>query len=246
MSALVLRDVIKRFGAVDAVAGVSMEIAPGERRVVIGPNGAGKTTLFHCIAGAHLPTSGSIVHDNRDITRLSPNARAGHGLARTFQITNLFPSLTLTENVLLALTALERMGIRRLFKPMLRNQSLRDRATRLLSDWGLSNHERLVRHISYGEQRQLELALALASRPALLLLDEPMAGLSVVESSNVLKMISALPRDVSVLMIEHYMDVALKFADRVSVMHQGRVIAEGDSASIRANSQVAELYLGLE
>jgi branched-chain amino acid transport system ATP-binding protein len=147
---------------------------------------------------------------------------------------------------MLALTALETMGIRRLFKPMLRDKALRSCAAALLTDWGLADHERLVRHISYGEQRQLELALALASRPALLLLDEPMAGLSAAESSRVLTMISALPRDVTVLMIEHDMDVALKFADRVSVMHQGKVIAEGDSAAIRANSQVAELYLGPE
>jgi branched-chain amino acid transport system ATP-binding protein len=245
MTSLVVRDLVKRFNSIDAVAGVTLVVAPGERRVIIGPNGAGKTTLFHCIAGAHLPTSGTIKHNGRDITRLSPNARARQGLARTFQITNLFPSLTLTENVLLALTAVETMGARRLFMPMHGDRLRMDRAARLLSDWGLVRHERQVRHISYGEQRQLELALALASEPRLLLLDEPMAGLSAAESARVMTLISSLPREVSILMIEHDMDMALELADQVSVMHQGKIIAEGDSASIRANAQVQELYLGV-
>src|SRR5262245_673122 len=142
MTALIVRDLVKRFNSIDAVAGVSLVVAPGERRVIIGPNGAGKTTLFHCIAGAHLPTAGTIIHNGRNITWLSANARARQGLARTFQITNLFPSLTLTENVLLALTAVETMGVRRLFKSM-HGDSLRlNRAARLLSDWGLVGHER--------------------------------------------------------------------------------------------------------
>lgn len=246
MTALVVQDVVKSFGPVNAVGGVSLVVEAGERRVVIGPNGAGKTTLFHCIAGMHIATSGAILHNGRDITRLSPDERWRKGLSRTFQITNLLSSLTVLENVLVALAATEKLGVGRFFMPMHGNKERLSRATTLLSDWGLSGGDRPVRNISYGEQRQLELALALASEPGLLLLDEPMAGLSSVESTRVLKMIKALPRTCSVLMIEHDMDVALEFADRVSVMHQGRVIAEGDSDAIRANNQVAELYLGLE
>jgi ABC-type branched-subunit amino acid transport system ATPase component len=246
MTVLVVKDVVKRFMAVDAVAGVSLAVEPGERRVVIGPNGAGKTTLFHCLAGMHTATSGTILYRGEDITRLPPDQRSRRGIARTFQITNLFSSLSVTENVLIALAAGEKLGLKRFFKPMHADETRMERAAALLSAWGLSGCEREVRHISYGEQRQLELALAFASEPGLLLLDEPMAGLSSVDSGRVLDMLKALPRTCSVLMIEHDMDVALEFADRVSVMHHGKVIAEGDSADIRANSQVAELYLGLE
>lgn len=246
MTALVLKDVIKRFGSVEAVSGVSLMVEPGERRVIIGPNGAGKTTLFHCIAGTTTPTAGTIVHDGRNITHLPPNGRASDGLARTFQITNLFPTLTLLDNILIAIAATETLGISRFMRPLYANPERHDRAVKMLESWGLSDVHREVRFVSYGEQRQLELALALASNPRLLLLDEPMAGLSAAESSRVLQMIGALPRTVSVLMIEHDMDVALAFADRVTVMHQGRILSEGSSEAVRADSRVSELYLGAE
>lgn len=246
MSALEVRDLRKRFGGVDAVAGVSLAVAAGERRALIGPNGAGKTTLFHAIAGTHLPSAGQVTLFGEDITRLPPHARARSGLARTFQITNLFPTLTVLENVLLACAAAARIGPAML-RPMRGYGALHERAHRLLADWGLAEQpERQVRHLSYGEQRQLELALALAGTPRVLLLDEPTAGLSAAESARVVSMVQTLPRDMTILMVEHDMDVAFGLADRITVMHMGRVVAEGDEQAIRADPQVMEIYLGAE
>ncbi len=246
MNALEVRDLYKRYGGVTAVSGVSFSVAPGERRVLIGPNGAGKTTLFHAIAGTHLPSAGSVTLFGRDITRLAPYARARAGLARTFQITNLFPSLSALENVLLAVAAAADLGPA-LIKPMTAYRSLYERADQLLADWGVADRrQREVRHMSYGEQRQLELALALAGAPKLLLLDEPTQGLSAAETARVVAMVRNLPRDITLLMIEHDMDVAFELADRISVLHQGRLIAEGDRQAIQANPQVAEIYLGVE
>jgi branched-chain amino acid transport system ATP-binding protein len=244
MSALAVNRLSKRFGGVDAVVDVSLAVETGERRVLIGPNGAGKTTLFHCIAGTQLPSAGVVTLFGSDITRLPPYARARAGLARTFQITNLFPTLTVEENVLLAVAAAEKVG---LIRPMRAYRALYERASRLLEQWGLAEKpQRQVRHLSYGEQRQLELALALAGAPRLLLLDEPTAGLSASETARVVAMVRSLPREITVLMIEHDMDVAFELADRITVLHQGRIIAEGDRQAIRANPQVAEIYLGVE
>ena len=244
MAALEVTGLSKRYGGVDAVVDVSLGLAEGQRRVLIGPNGAGKTTLFHCIAGTQIATSGAVTLFGSEITRLPPYARARAGLARTFQITNLFPNLEVIENVLLAVAAFEKKG---LVRPMRAYRPFYERAERLLEQWGLAEKpQRLVRHLSYGEQRQLELALALAGSPRLLLLDEPTAGLSAAESARVVNMVRALPRDISLLMIEHDMDVAFELADRITVMHQGRIIAEGDRQAIRANPQVAEIYLGVE
>ena len=244
MAALEVTGLSKRYGGVDAVVDVSLALAEGQRRALIGPNGAGKTTLFHCIAGTQIATSGAVSLFGSDITRLPPYARARAGLARTFQITNLFPNLEVIENVLLAVAAFEKTG---LVRPMRSYASIHGRASQLLEQWGLAEKpQRLVRHLSYGEQRQLELALALAGSPRLLLLDEPTAGLSAAESARVVSMVRALPRDISLLMIEHDMDVAFELADRITVMHQGRIIAEGDRQAIRANPQVAEIYLGVE
>ena len=244
MAALEVAGLSKRYGGVDAVVDVSLGLAEGQRRVLIGPNGAGKTTLFHCIAGTQFASAGSVRLFGSDITHLPPYARARAGLARTFQITNLFPNLEVLENVLLAVAAFEKTG---LIRPMRAYASIHNRASQLLEQWGLAEKpQRLVRHLSYGEQRQLELALALAGSPRLLLLDEPTAGLSAAESARVVAMVRALPRDISLLMIEHDMDVAFELADRITVMHQGRIIAEGDRQAIRANPQVAEIYLGVE
>jgi branched-chain amino acid transport system ATP-binding protein len=244
MSALAVSGLSKRFGGVDAVVDVTLAVEEGERRVLIGPNGAGKTTLFHCIAGTQLPSSGTVQLFARDITALAPYARARAGLARTFQITNLFPNLTVQENVLLAVAAAEKVG---LIRPMRAYRALYERAARLLGQWGLAEQpERRVRHLSYGEQRQLELVLALAGAPRLLLLDEPTAGLSAAETARVVAMVRSLSREMSVLMIEHDMDVAFELADRITVLHQGRIVAEGDARAIRANPQVAEIYLGAE
>jgi branched-chain amino acid transport system ATP-binding protein len=181
-----------------------------------------------------------------DITRLRPDRRARLGLARTFQITNLFPRLTVLDSLLLALGGARGSGLQ-LWRPL---SSYRDRyaaADELLDQWGLAAAApRIVRTLSYGEQRQLEIALALAGKPRLLLLDEPTAGLSPAETRRVVAMVHALPRDMTMLMIEHDMDVAFELADRIAVMHQGRLIAEGDEAAIRANRQVTDIYLGAE
>ncbi len=246
MNTLEVRSLGKRFGGVEAVADVSLSVAAGERRVLIGPNGAGKTTLFHAIAGTHLPSAGSVSLFGKDITRLPPYERARSGLARTFQITNLFPMLTVLENVLLAASAAARTGMK-MFRPLASYGALQERARQLLADWGLAEQPgREVRHLSYGEQRQLELALALAGMPKLLLLDEPTAGLSAAESARVVSMVQRLPRDITILMVEHDMDVAFGLADRITVMHMGRVVAEGDERSVRDNPQVTEIYLGAE
>ena len=246
MTALAVDNVSKSFGGVTALAEVSFEVSVGERRVLLGPNGAGKTTLFHTISGNIMPSSGRIALFEHDITHLRPDRRARLGLARTFQITNLFPRLTALDSALLALDGAAARGLQLCRSPS-RSRRARDEAHHLLERWGLGGTAgRIVRNLSYGEQRQLELVLALAGAPRLLLLDEPTAGLSPAETARVVEMVQALPRDMTILMIEHDMDVAFVLADRIAVMHQGRLIAEGDEAAIRANRQVAEIYLGVE
>ena len=246
MSALAVESVFKNFGGVAALSDVSLGVEEGERRVLLGPNGAGKTTLFHTISGNVMPNAGRITLFGMDITWLRPDRRARLGLARTFQITNLFPRLTVLDSVLLALEGASARGIR-LIRPQSSYHGLYAEADRLLDQWGLAGSARhVVRTLSYGEQRQLEIALALAGKPRLLLLDEPTAGLSPAETRRVVSMVHELPRDMTILMIEHDMDVAFELADRIAVMHLGRLIAEGDEAAIRANKQVTEIYLGAE
>jgi len=246
MTALAVDNVSKNFGGVAALSGISLAIAPGERRVLLGPNGAGKTTLFHAISGNVVPSAGRIMLFGDDITRLRPDERARLGLARTFQITNLFPRLSVLESVLLALDGAGGRVMRFMASPAA-DRDLDTRAHRLLERWGLAEAApRIVRALSYGEQRQLEIALALAGKPRLLLLDEPTAGLSGAETRRVVAMVHELPRDMTIVMIEHDMDVAFELADRIAVMHQGRLIAEGDQAAIRANQQVTDIYLGAE
>jgi branched-chain amino acid transport system ATP-binding protein len=246
MTALAVENVIKSFGGVTALAGISLEVGEGERRVLLGPNGAGKTTLFHTISGSVMPTAGRISLFGRDITRLRPDRRARLGLARTFQITNLFPRLTVLDSVLLALGGTVQHGMQ-LVETVSAHRRRADEANHLLDQWGLQGTaSRIVRNLSYGEQRQLELVLAIAGVPKLLLLDEPTAGLSPAETARVVAMVQQLPRDMTIVMIEHDMDVAFELADRIAVMHQGRLIAEGDEAAIRANRQVTEIYLGAE
>jgi branched-chain amino acid transport system ATP-binding protein len=246
MTALTIDNVSKNFGGVAALSGVSLGIEPGERRVLLGPNGAGKTTLFHTISGNVAPSAGRIALFGDDITRLRPDRRAQLGLARTFQITNLFPRLTVLDSVLLALDGASGGGMRLMHSPS-RDREMDAQARRLLDRWGLAEaSSRIVRTLSYGEQRQLEIALALAGKPRLLLLDEPTAGLSPAETRRVVAMVHELPRDMTIVMIEHDMDVAFQLADRIAVMHLGRLIAEGDQAAIRSNQQVTDIYLGAE
>ncbi len=244
MTALVLSDVSRNFGGVRALSNVSFAVEAGERRLIIGPNGAGKTTLFNVVAGAVAASAGKVAMFGCDITSLSAHRRARMGLSRTFQITNLFPRLTVQENVLLALQATE-AGAFSLMRRMRCNRELFDRADALLQEWNLSAIAgREAKEISYGEKRQVDLMLAMALEPKVLLLDEPTAGLSAAEVVHVVGMIRSLPKEMTVLMIEHDIDVAFDLADRIAVLHQGLLIAEGDPASIRADPRVAEIYLG--
>src|SRR5438094_5443735 len=244
--ALNLSNVSKAFDGLRALDGVSLAVTAGERRAIIGPNGAGKTTLFGLISGETRAAEGRITLFGRDVTRLAPHRRAALGLARTYQITNLFPRLTALENCLLAVQALTSAKLH-LHRALSSYTDHFTRARSVLEAVGLEGKEdEVVRNLSHGEQRQLELALALAGSPKLLLLDEPTAGLSAAETARVVAMVRKLPRDITLLMIEHDMDVAFELADRISVLHQGRLVAEGDRQAIQANPQVAEIYLGVE
>ena len=246
MSALAVSDVSRNFGGVQALSNVSFEVAPGERRLIIGPNGAGKTTLFNLLSGALAVSGGKVMLFGRDITNLPPYERAHMGLARTFQITNLFPRLTVLENVLLALQAADKSAFSMLAR-MRANRPLFQNAESLLQEWGLTAIAgRAAREISYGEQRQIDLILAMAMRPKVLLLDEPTAGLSAAEVVRVVGMVRSLPKDMTILMIEHDMDVAFALADRITVLHQGRLIAEGGVAAIRSDPHVSAIYLGAD
>jgi len=240
MNALELSDIVVRFGALRAVDGAGLTLAPGERRAVIGPNGAGKTTLFNAITGVLRPQQGRVLIGGWDATHASAAARARHGVGRTFQITNLFPELTVAENMRVALRGLTAAKW---------NFWGADRAAGSIAE--ALTAARLegvdatpVKHLSYGAQRQLELAMALVQKPRLLLLDEPAAGLSPSERGAVADIVRALPRDIAMLLIEHDMDLALGLVDSVTVMHEGRVLLEAPPDAIRGNPRVQEVYLG--
>jgi len=238
-----LEGVVVAFGALRAVDGVSLSVAAGDRRAIIGPNGAGKTTLFNAIAGEQPVTAGSVRFEERDVTRLKTHRRAALGIGRTFQITTLFMGLTVEQNVRLAVRGLSRRKFsvlgadtdpaeeRRIEDVLERSRLAAARA-------------RPTRTLSYGQQRELELALALAAEPRLLLLDEPAAGLSPAERSTMADLVRALPRTLTVVLIEHDMHLALGLADYVTCLHYGKVLAEGPPDAIRGNRTVQEIYLG--
>ncbi|MBI4589684.1 MAG: ABC transporter ATP-binding protein [Candidatus Rokubacteria bacterium] len=244
--ALSLSDLSKTFGGLRAVDGVMLQVEAGERRAIIGPNGAGKTTLFNLISGELPPTEGRITLFGRDVTRLPPHRRAARGLARTYQITNLFPRLTVLENCLLAVQALTSVKLH-LHRALHRYPALFERARAVLEAVGLTGKEgETVRNLSHGEQRQLEIALALAGAPRLLLLDEPTAGLSPGESHLMTTLLKRLDPSITILVIEHDMDVAFELAKRVTVLHFGKVIADGLGEEVKANPLVQEIYLGAQ
>ncbi len=243
-SALSIRKLDKSYQGLRATRGVDLEVAPGERRLIIGPNGAGKTTLFNLIAGEIRPDTGSVALFGREITRLPSHRRVHLGLSRTYQIITLFPRDTLLRNVMLSLLGLSPLR----WNPLLRldrQRPLVERAERALARVGLAHmkHRPLV-ETSYGERRRVEIAMALAQNPRLLLLDEPFAGLSVDERREVKALLFAIPRDVTIVMIEHDMDVALDFAERISVMHFGAVAVDGTRAEVVADPRTREIYLG--
>lgn len=239
-----LRGVGRRFGGLDAVQGVDLDVRPGERRAVLGPNGAGKTTLFNVIAGEFPPTSGTIELFGENVTHVSARARVSLGLTRTYQTSRLFLGLSVEDNLYLSVVGVRGGGLRPVLLPG-RDEALRERARAAAASVGLSdNLGTLVRSLSHGEQRQLEVGMALAGEPKLMMLDEPAAGLSRTERVSLTEMLLALDRDVTLLLIEHDMDVALTVAEYVTMMHDGRVIVEGTPAEIRANELVHDLYLG--
>lgn len=246
MTSLAIEALSKNFGGLQALHELSLEIRSGERRAIIGPNGAGKTTLFHLLGGQLSPSSGRIFLFGREVTKLPPFRRAALGLARTFQITMLFPNLTVLENMVLAVQALDSVRFV-LYRPLSSYRGILIEARRLLEQWNLWDKRRaLVRQLSYGEQRQLEILLALAPMPKVLLLDEPTAGLSAAETQQVVAMIQHLDASITVLLIEHDMDVAFQVAERIAVLHHGRLLAEGSPEAIRKDATVAEIYLGVE
>jgi branched-chain amino acid transport system ATP-binding protein len=243
-AAVAIDNLAKVFGGLHAVDGVSLQVAPGERRALIGPNGAGKTTLFHCITGTLQPSSGSVKLFGNDVTYLPEHQRTKLGMGRTFQITNVFTDLTLSENLALAIVGTDR-------RKWICNRTLdalpavRVQALAGLEAVGLKDRaDEPVKLLSYGERRQLELALALSTHPKVLFLDEPCAGLSPSERQRIFKMVRALPREITLVLIEHDMDVALGLADRVTVMNRGRVMAEGTPAEVQSNPEVRDVYFG--
>ena len=242
--ALQLDNVVVAFDALRAVDGVTLSVRSGERRAIIGPNGAGKTTLFNAISGALAPTAGTIRFDGVEITRDPPHRRARCGIARTFQITNLFPSLTVEENLVLALRGLSARKFSLFGRPDLDSTEAEHTARALAASRLSLRRATPVRELSYGEQRQLEMALALATAPRLLLLDEPAAGLSPAERSIVAEIIRALPRALTLVLIEHDMDLALGLVDYVTCLHEGRVLVEAAPDAIRRDASVQEIYLG--
>jgi branched-chain amino acid transport system ATP-binding protein len=238
------RDLRIAFGGVHAVDGVGLQVLAGERRAIIGPNGAGKTTLFNALSGAVSASSGQIFLLGNEVTRVPAHARAQLGLARTFQITNVFRGLSVRENILLAVQAGAR-GRYSLFRPMRKFRQAHAATEELLERWALVEHaETPADQLSYGDQRKLEIVLAVARAPRLLLLDEPAAGLANEETASIVSFIRELPAEVTVIFIEHDLDMAFAVADRITVLHQGRVIAEGTPDEIRRDPKVTEIYLG--
>ncbi|WP_028033225.1 ABC transporter ATP-binding protein [Chelativorans sp. J32] len=238
------RNLMKRFGGFVATNDVSLSVEQGARHALIGPNGAGKTTLINLLTGALKPTSGRVILQGEDITDLPPHQRVRRGLARTFQVNQLFPEFTPLEAVVLAINEREQLGASA-WKPLVRYPQVVDEAAALLERFGLSDvmGERTSR-LPYGKQRLLEMALAFAAKPRVLLLDEPAAGVPEEERHEVLAIVRALPSDVTVVLIEHDMDLVFSFADRISVLVSGALFTEGTVAEIAADPRVKAIYLG--
>ena len=241
---LAIAGLVRHFGALSALNGVSLAVAPHERRAIIGPNGAGKTTLFNVITGQLQPSAGSILFDGEPVEGLPPHVLARRGMGRSFQRTNLFPKLTVLENLRLAAAADGRGsynligGVERLRAPLARARAAAEAV-------GLSARlEEIAGRLSYGEQRQLEVGVVLATEPKLMLLDEPTAGMSPEETARMTRMLEGLPREVTMLIIEHDMDVVGSLAERVTVLHYGEVLTEGTFDEVKRDPRVYEVYLG--
>ncbi len=242
--ALQTRHLVKRFGGFVATSDVTLNVASGARHALIGPNGAGKTTLINLLTGFLEPSSGAVILKGEDVTRMSQHQRVKRGLARTFQINRLFAEMTVLESVTLAVC--ERRGIgARWWNPVGSHTEAIDEAAGLLHQLRLVDVAyRQTRSLAYGKQRLIEIALALAARPTVLLLDEPAAGVPTGESRELFETIAQLPREVTILLIEHDMDLVFRFADRISVLVNGGLVAEDTPEAIAKDKRVKEVYLG--
>jgi branched-chain amino acid transport system ATP-binding protein len=235
---------VRRFGGILATDNVSLDVASGELHAIIGPNGAGKTTLISQLTGQLPPHGGTIILAGRDITRVPPYRRSALGLARSFQITSLLPDFTAIDNVALAAQARDGHSFH-FWRDARKVTHLREAAQSALDRVGLGHRANItVSRLSHGEQRELELAVALATRPRVLLLDEPMAGLGVNESARMVQLLQELRREVTIVLVEHDMPAVFALADRISVLVYGRVIASGLPSEIRQNAEVKRAYLG--
>jgi len=244
LSILKVEGISKSFKSLQVINKVSLEVEEGERHVIIGPNGAGKTTLFNCITGLLPIDEGAVYLEGREISRVPPHRLIHRGMARTFQKNNLFGGLTVEENIRLALTSQKKYRFQ-LLKPMSGYADLREETEALLNEWGYADRRSVkVDSLSYGEQRMLEVILAMALKPRVLLLDEPTSGMSVVETAQITEMIQRLPRSVSLLVIEHDMDVVFSVADKITVIHHGEVILSGSPEEVRNDEQVRRIYFG--
>jgi branched-chain amino acid transport system ATP-binding protein len=240
--ALNIKNLKKAFGGLPAIAGVSLAVEAGERRLIIGPNGAGKTTLFNLLTGDLPRDAGRIELFGAEVSRLATHARVHMGLARTYQIITLFPNDTLEHNVALSLLGLSRARWNTFGRLP---ESFSREAHAVLARVGLESAARCpIAEVAYGEKRRVEIAMALAQKPRVLLLDEPLAGLSREERAQVKGLIAGIPRETTVVMIEHDMDTALDMAERITVLHYGRVIVEGTRAEVVADPKTREVYLG--
>ena len=242
-NALELRGVTKLFGALSAIADITMTVEAGERRAVLGSNGAGKTTLFNCVTGDFLPSSGTIRLFGEDVTEFPAHERIRRGLRRTYQISLLFGGLSVADNVYLACRGVSRNRFS-LLRPR-RGDPLLTRSEELIEAVHLTDvRQKLVSELSYGQQRQLEIALALAGAPRLILFDEPAAGLSPAERRELVALLRGLPAHMSFVLIEHDLDIALRVVERVTVMHNGRVLRHGTPEQVENDAQVQAIYMG--
>ncbi len=243
---LVLEDLTKEFGGLTAVDHVNLEIKAGERHGIIGPNGAGKTTLFNLICGDLTPTTGKVIHFGSDVTPLPTHQRIALGISRTFQINKLFPKLSVLQNVLLAAQGLEKTKYV-MYRPISSYTHLLEKSEKILREFEMwDKRDEIIENLSYGEQRQIEICLALIEKPRLLLLDEPTAGLSRAETSTFLVSLNKLDPTISILLIEHDMDVAFELVENITVLQFGGLVVSGHKEEIKANKKVQEIYLGTE
>jgi branched-chain amino acid transport system ATP-binding protein len=235
-------DLTLRFGGLTALGGIGFEVRRGEIRALIGPNGAGKSTFFNCLTGVLRPSSGRILFNGEDITGLPPDRISKKGIARSYQITNILPNVSTLENVRIA--AQSRRHGWSMFTHYRAFRDIIDEADRVLEAVGLSaKADELAANLSHGEQRNLEIGIALATKPALLCLDEPTAGMSAAETHDTMELVRRIGSGLTILIVEHDMQVVMELADRITVLHYGQVLAEGTPAEIQQNSAVQEVYL---